>query len=144
MFRRMILALVLFCFASITPLDAKPRVRFGGVSVNAGYSTWSRWGYSPWYGSFGPAYGYAPLWMWNGFYPGFYQWGSDKGQIRLKHPEKTAEVFIDGAFAGSVGDLKSMWLQPGAYHVEIRGATDGAVRLQKRVYVLSGKVLQLR
>lgn len=133
-----------------------PRVRLGGIMVNAGYTHWSGggpwWpGYygfaSPYYASMG--YGWAgpmgPLWgspwLWGGgVYPGFwygYGFSDGRGEIKLNSAPKDAEVYIDGAFAGTAGRLKSMWLDPGIYQLEV------GENYRKKVYVLGGKSLRL-
>lgn len=123
-----------------------PRVRLGGVMVNAGYSRWSGpWGPGWW----GPAYGFNP---WIGypfgsyFYPGFwggYGWASDKGEVKLIASDKEAEVYIEGAYAGTAGRLKSMWLDPGVYNIEVRRANSVDQPYRKKIYVLTGKALRL-
>lgn len=124
-----------------------PRVRLGGIMVNAGYTRWSPglWGgpgwWGPGYGGFGPWLGYP---FGSYFYPGFwggFGWGSDKGEVKLAAADKTAEVFIDGGFAGEAGRLKSMWLDPGVYRIEVRPRNGKT--LDRKIYVLSGKVLRL-
>lgn len=136
---RSLLAFVILCGLSPSLLDAArwPRVRMGGLVVNAGYRHWgSYWG--PGYG-----YGWVDPFLFGFSYASF-SYASGKGEIKLAGSlQKDAQVFIDGGFAGTAGDLKSMWLSPGAYQIEVRGP-DGPLLLQKRVYVLSGKVLRLR
>lgn len=129
----------------------KTRVRLGGITIGAGYarvsgypyyspylwrsSLWYPWDpfwwpYHPWYGAaFHPGY-------WNGF-----RYGPNLGEVRLQTESKTAEVFLDGAYAGQAKDRKSMWLEPGAYDLEVRD--DSGRSYQKRIYVLSGKTLKL-
>lgn len=119
--------------------DAKPRVRLGGISVGASYGYTS--GYYPY---FGFPYFYDPLFF--GFvHPGFYSgfaYGPNMGEVRLRTPDKTGAVFLDGAYAGEVSKLKHMWLEPGSYNVEIRSG--GHPQFERRIYVLSGKTLDLR
>ena len=135
--------------------DGKRRVRLGGVVVSAGYSHFSGgypwWGY-PWGYYYPYYYGRAwayPFWLdpWSlspfvhpGFYTGF-GWGLDKGEVKLRTRLKDAEVYVDGAFAGSASRLKSMWLDPGAYSLEVRAP--GREPFEKRIYVLTGKTLQI-
>jgi hypothetical protein len=126
-----------------------PRVRLGGVMVNAGYTRWSGggfgpWGWSPYYWGSPWLYG-APFLMGGpGFwYPGF-AWGPDKGEVKLSAANRDAEVYIEGAFAGTASRLKSMWLDPGVYNIEVRPAgSKGGDGFQKKIYVLSGKVMRL-
>jgi hypothetical protein len=63
------------------------------------------------------------------------------GQIRLDAP-KGATVYLDGALAGSAEKLRSMWLEPGIYELQVTGEDGDAYR--KKVYVLSGKTLNIR
>jgi hypothetical protein len=62
------------------------------------------------------------------------------GTLKLKALSKQAEVYVDGAYAGVVKDLGSMWLEPGAYDLEIRENSD---IFHKRIYVLSGKTVRI-
>jgi hypothetical protein len=48
---------------------------------------------------------------------------------------------LDGAYAGKAGDLKSMWLDPGAYQFEVR--QDSRTAFSRKIYVLSGKTLRI-
>ncbi len=126
-------------------------MRFTGDAVPR-HSLWAHggrvyagWYHVPWYWSpwaFG--IGWDPYW-WPGYWGpavgyGYYD-GSGAGAIKLKTDQKTAQVFIDGAYAGTVGELKSIRLRPGAYDLEIQTA-DGRV-FQDHVYVLSGKTLKI-
>ena len=63
------------------------------------------------------------------------------GEIKLKAP-KDASVYLDGGFAGSAEKLKSMWLEPGIYQLQV-SSPDGS-EYRKKVYVLSGKTLDIR
>ena len=131
-----VIMLVLFGAAIV---DAKPRVRLAGVSVGASYAYTS--GYAPY---FGFPYFYDPFFF--GFvHPGFYTefaYGPNLGEIRLRTTEKAGAVFLDGAYAGELSKLKHMWLEPGAYNLEVRSG--GHPPFERRIYVLSGKTLDLR
>jgi PEGA domain len=128
----------------------KLHVRFGGVYVGAGYSYFSGpFGYrpfwSPFYSSFygyGP-YGWDPFFYGPAYYPyyGDYRFGPDKGEVKLTDAPKSAAVFIDDAYAGTVEHLKSMWLDPGAYNLKVSTPDHGD--FQQRIYVLSGKSLKI-
>jgi hypothetical protein len=62
------------------------------------------------------------------------------GQVKFQVEPKTAEVLIDGAYAGTVASLKSsQWLDPDAYNLCIKAA--GHTDYCRRIYVLSGKKL---
>ena len=122
-------------------------LRLGTVALNAGYISGPLWypygayAYSPYYasafwdsfwGPFGP-YSYYPA--------ADLAYGNGKGQVELKADPKNAEVYIDGAYAGTVQHLKNFWLDPGAYDVSISAA--GRKPFQQRVYVLTGKTLNI-
>jgi hypothetical protein len=123
------------------------RVRIGGIMVGASYVSGPGWyPYYPYYGRWGPYWGlYDPFWYspWihPGLYTGFAQ-GPSMGQVKLKSPTKEASVYVDGAYAGTLEKLRSMWLEPGAYNLEVRDY-DGR-SYKKRIYVLTGKTLELR
>jgi len=79
-------------------------------------------------------YGYAP-------YMG-YGSGYGMGQVKFQVEPKTAEVLINGAYAGTILSLKkSMWLDAGAYNLCIKSA--GHPDYCRRIYVLSGKNLSV-
>jgi hypothetical protein len=114
-------------------------VRFGGVGVGFGYTHFS-----------GPYCCYDPYTYdaiaYGGYYGGWYapwsyQPSPDKGTVKLKNVENTAEIYINQAYAGVAKDLKNIYLDPGAYDLEVRAA--GKEPSQKRVYVLSGKTVKL-
>jgi hypothetical protein len=54
---------------------------------------------------------------------------------------KDAEVYINGAYAGTVGKLKTMYLRPGSYDIEVRAA--GRAQFDQKVYIAAGKTLNL-
>lgn len=128
----------------------RTRVRLGGISLSAGYSRFA----GPYYGyPFGyfPSY-WGPFWPYSsafynpysfypGLYPGFYGSGPDKGEVRLRAEPQTAEVFLNGAYAGVARDLKTMWLDPGAYNFEVKSGQ--RTIFSRRIYVLTGKTLKI-
>jgi hypothetical protein len=127
--------------------SSRRRVRLGGVMVGANYSTGPAW-YGPWGmgpGFYRPWWGlYDPFWSSGFLHPGLYRGfghGPDMGQIKLK-AAKDSFVYLDGAFAGSAEKLKSIWLEPGVYELQVSNP-DG-FEFKKKVYVLSGKTLDLR
>jgi hypothetical protein len=140
MTRWRLLSVITLTLTCAVLIEAKPRIRLGGVTVSAGYVHSS--GFYPY---FGFPYFYDPLFFQPFFHPGFYTgfaYGPNMGEVRLHTTDKTGAVFLDGAYAGEVSKLKHMWLEPGAYDVEIRN--DGRPPFERRVYVLSGKTLDLR
>ena len=94
------------------------------------------------YGGYGPWF-YDPFWYgpsWG--YPGYgYAVGSNMGHVKIKTELKDAEVLVDGAYAGTTSERKSMWLRSGAHNIEIRAA--GHEPFQKRIYLLSDKTITL-
>jgi hypothetical protein len=120
------------------------RVRFGGVMIGAGYTHYSGYPYFgyPYYG-FYPDYLYDPF-FWGPFYaPGYYTgfaYQPGLGDVKIQVPDRSATVYLDGAYAGQLADLKNMWLVPGVYHLEVRA---GQSRLTQKIYVLSGKTLKI-
>jgi hypothetical protein len=142
--------------AAMTASAEGRRVRLGGVSVSAGYASGPAWwgpGYwGPYYGGYGPGlwrpWGPAwfdPFWYGGWAHPGFWRGfaqGPGMGEIKLNSAPKEASVYLDGAYAGQVAKLKTMWLEPGIYQLEVRD--DGGATWQKKIYVLTGKTLDLR
>lgn len=118
--------LLLVCAALIVALPAGAAVRY----VRGGF------GYGPAFGPWG--YGYGPYAY--GAYPMFSH--PNAGQVKVDTNVKDAEVFINGAYAGTVGSLKSMWLRQGSYNLEVR--SPGRARYAERIYVLNGKTLRVR
>lgn len=117
----------------------KTRVKLGPVTVGGFYSHLSGPGYYgyPYYSRY--SYPYAPFYH-PGFFPGFGP-AADKGEVKLQAEPKTAEVFLDGAYAGVAGDLKSMWLDPGAYNLTVKA--EQRAPFAQRIYVLTGKTLRI-
>lgn len=89
----------------------------------------------PWgWGSFGygwgyPYYGYYPGYAYPGYgYGGAYvepgAGGGGYGGVRIDVPQKDAEVYVDGYFAGTVDDfngrMQQLELDPGPHHLELR------------------------
>jgi hypothetical protein len=85
--------------------------------------------------------GYSPYW---GPYPypyGYYDYAPATGAVKFDTSVKDAEVYIDGAYAGTVGKLKTMHFRPGSYDIEVRAP--GRAQFDKKVYVAAGKTLHL-
>jgi hypothetical protein len=78
----------------------------------------------PWYGypAYGyPAYGYPPY-----AYPGYAVGVRPYGSVRIDLPQKDAEVYADGYFAGNVdnfdGRFHHLNLEPGPHKIEVRAS----------------------
>jgi archaellum component FlaF (FlaF/FlaG flagellin family) len=93
--------------------------------------SYGAWGWRdpfPYYGIYGPYGAYAPVY-------------TNAGEIVLKTNVKDADVFINGAYAGKAGKLKSMWLRADSYSLEIRAP--GQPPFTERIYVVPGKTLKI-
>ncbi len=137
-----ILLLASLVLASL--VSAGATVRFGGPVIGVGVGYWS----GPYWGGCG--YCGVPVWggwygypYWGPFYsPGYFGAAPDKGEVKLQTSYKNAEVYVDDAYAGTADKLKSFWLAPGVYRVEVRPS--GTTPISKRIYVLTGKTLKLK
>jgi hypothetical protein len=85
----------------------------------------------------GPSY-WGPYWgpAWGGYWA-----HPDAGKIKLDTKVKDAGVFINGAYAGTTHQNKSMYLRQGSYTIEIKEA--GQTRYAEKIYVVAGKTLRL-
>ena len=83
-------------------------------------------------GWYGPAY-VAPY----GVVPGPYA-----GKVKFDTKMKDASVFVDGGYAGTVGQLKTFPLRPGTHNIELRDPS-GQTIFQEKVDVLAGKTIKL-
>ena len=135
-----------------------------GVSFNYGYPYY-RYGYPyryayPYYGGYygyPSAYGYGyPAYPYayggNGYpaasYGGGYGYGGGSygyGGVRVLGAPPNAQVFVDGAYAGTVDDYDGTFqrlnLEAGAHHIEIRAP--GVPPLQYDVNVQPGQTLNV-
>ena len=115
----------------IATLPANAYGRFGGgFVVFPGVSAWS-W-YYPYFGPYYGPYGLYPA------YPGFY---ANLSELKLKTNVKEADVFINGAYAGKASKLKTMWLRPDTYSLEVRAP--GYALFSERVYLMPGKTTHI-
>jgi len=111
---------------SLAPMSASAAVRVwvGGPRVVYG----GGW-YSPFWGPYwGPYYGYY------GYYP-------NSGEVKLDTKVKDAQVFINGAYAGTTKENKTMHLRPGTYNIEIR--ENGQTPFSQKIYVALGRTVKL-
>jgi hypothetical protein len=106
---------------ALAPMTASAaRVVFvGRPFVSAGF-------YGPYWGPYwGPAYAY-PV----------------SGEVKIDTKSKIDEVFIDGAFAGTTKDMKTIHLRQGTYNIEVRH--DGQYTINEKVFVAAGKTVRLQ
>jgi hypothetical protein len=147
MFRRagwLRFTVVLLALVAIAPPQATARIRFGGIVVSGQYvrGPFIYPPFSPYYGySYGLWWPYDPFWTapYIG-YPSPLVPRAETGKVILQNAEKDAKVYINGAYAGIAGDLRSLHLQPGVYELEVRAPQS---KFQERIYVLSGKTMKL-
>lgn len=131
--------------------DHRYHPRLGTIWVGVGYSSgppiypygpypcypYSCYPSAPWPPFWGP---YAPS-----GYPGYFPdltYGSSKGEVKLSIQPENADVYIDGAYAGTAKDLKKMWLESGVYDLSLSSL--GRKTFHQRIYVLSGKSLKIK
>ena len=118
-------AMVLLALAIFVPAaSARPRVFIGGY-FGPGF-------YGPAYGWYGPAY-FGPY----GEVPGAFV-----GEVKFDTKMKDAGVFVDNAYAGTVRQLGTFPLRPGAHDIELRNPA-GQTIFQEHIDVLAGKTLKL-
>jgi hypothetical protein len=104
--------------------------------LTLGSTAWGQGWYGP--GWYGPGWD----WGWGPAYSPYYYYTPTTGDVKIETHDKGAQVFIDGAYAGTTGKLKRMHLDPGTYNIEIRSG--GRTVLSQRVYVVLGKSVHLR
>jgi hypothetical protein len=116
--------------AAVVVIVSCQTVAWGRVAVFAGPAFVPFGWYGGWYG---PAYG--------PYYYGPYAAIPNAGQVKLQTKVKDAQVFVNGSYAGTAGQLKTMWLRPGNYAIELRAP--GNARFAENVYVVAGKKITL-
>jgi len=109
----------------LLPLTAAARV---GIFVGPAFAPMGYYGYG---------YGYGPFYRPYGAYYGV----PNAGQVKLDTKVKDAQVFVDGAFAGTSGKLKTMWMRPGTYTIELRAP--GQAQFAEKIYVVAGKTVHV-
>jgi hypothetical protein len=116
-------AIAILALAIFVPVaSAQPRIFIGG-------------------GFYGPAF-YGPgYYGWYG--PGYAVEGSPYlGKVKFDTKMKDATVYVDNAYAGTVRQLGTFPLRPGAHNIELRDPS-GQVIFQDKVDILAGKTLKL-
>jgi len=105
---------------------------FGGAVIVRPYGFYGGF-YDPWY--WGPYWYGGPYWGYG------YSQPADMGKVKIETQVKDAQVFIDGAYAGTAGQLKDIPLKAGTHDIEVRAADQP--KFAERIYVLSGKTLKI-
>lgn len=125
------------------PRKVETRLRFGGIHAGAGLFHSSGYPYLPWWGSFyGPSFS-DPFFGYPAACP-IYRSVNHRdrfGRVKLKNLAGDAQVFVDGGLAGIGSDLKSFYLEPGAYSLSIQ--RPGYESFDMKLYVLTGKTLDI-
>src|SRR5579872_5969821 len=113
---------------TLAPMSASAAVRVfvGGPVV-----------YRGWYGPYWGGY-WGPYWGPYGGY-GYYP---NSGEVKIDTKVKDAQVFINGAYAGTTKENKSMHLRPGTYNIEIR--ENGQTPFASKIYVALGKTVRIK
>jgi hypothetical protein len=140
---------------------AVPRSRPGGSTVIVGaryynpyyfYRPYYYGGYySPWYYPFsfslGFGYGYPCCgYPYYGGYPYYYGGYYGASALRVQVPQREAEVFIDGYYAGRVdnfdGTFQRLHLEPGEHDLEL--FLPGHRSFQQKIYTQPGSTFRVR
>ena len=72
---------------------------------------------------------------------GFYAPYNNAGTVKIDSKTTDAESFVNGSYAGTVKNNKTMHLSQGNYTIEIRHA--GETTFSESVYVTAGKTLHI-
>jgi hypothetical protein len=112
----------------LAPMSASAaRVIVRGGFYGGGY-------YAPFWGPYWGPYAYAGPYYGEVYYP-------NAGVVKLDTKVKDAGVFINGAYAGTTHDNKTMHLRAGNYKIEIREA--GVTKFAEQVLVAAGKTIHI-
>jgi hypothetical protein len=121
-----LLILVAGAMMALVPMTASAaRVFVGGGFYGPG---WGPGWYAPYWGPYWGSYGYNYAYR-------------NSGEVKLETKVKDAQVFINGAYAGTTKENKTMHLRPGNYNIQIR--ENGQTPFNQQVYVAMAKTLHL-
>jgi len=89
---------------------------------------------------------YAPYWgpYWGSYWGPYYGYGyyaPYAGEVKIDTKVKDAQVFINGAYAGTTHENKTMHLRPGSYNIEIKQLDK--VAFAQKIYVEAGKTVKI-
>jgi hypothetical protein len=137
-------AMALLALATLAPAVPARAQRFRG-----GFRFGGPRFYGPsFYGGFyGP--GWYPGWYGPGYYglgwyePYGYVPGPVAGKVKFDTKMKDAQIYVDGAYAGTVSQLGSFPLKAGNHDVELRGA-GGQSFYNEHIDVIAGKTLKIK
>jgi PEGA domain len=132
--------------ATLAPVNGWASVHRGGAVARPYHRVWSGPYIRPYWGTaWGPYWGsyWGPGWpYWGGYWVPSNVVHPNTGVVKLDTKVKDAQVFINGAYAGTTHEEKTMRLRPGKYNIEIREA--GQARFAEDVYVVAGQTVHLR
>lgn len=83
-----------------------------------------------------------PFWYPYPPYPPSY-YAQNVGYVKIDTHRKDVQVFVDGGFAGTTGELKKFALRPGSHNIDLRDP-DGRSFYQERIAVILGKTTKVR
>jgi len=89
---------------------------------------------------YGYGYGYGPYW--GGPYYGSVYRAPTTGSVKFETPDKNAAVYVNEAFAGTVGQVKTLHLRPGSYFISV--VSPGRPGFDQKVYVAAGSTVKIR
>jgi len=102
---------------------------------------------------FGPSFFvggfYGPGWYGPGYYglgwyePYGYVPGSVAGEVKFDTKMKDAQVYVDGGYAGTVGQLGTFPLRAGTHDLDLRAA-GGQSMYTQQVNVIAGKTIKIK
>jgi PEGA domain len=113
----------------LAPISASAAIR-GHVFIGGG------WG-GGWYGGPYWGYGWGPYGYWG---PGYY-YAPNAGHVKLDTKVKDAQVYLNGAYAGTTKEDKNMYLHAGTYNLDIREG--GHSMFAQQIYVTPGRTLHI-
>jgi hypothetical protein len=114
--------------------------RPGRVIIRGGFGGW---GFGPAF--YGPGFGwYGPGWYgpYGAYYVGPGEAANSTGEVKIDTKAKDAMVYVDGGYAGTVGNLKTFHLKAGEHDIELRDPS-GHSYYQEHINVVPGKTLKL-
>jgi hypothetical protein len=102
-------------------------------------------GFGPVYRPFGMyRYGYwgGPYWGYPGVYGGGVYRQPTTGAVKFDTHDKSAAVYVNEAYAGTVDQVKTLHLKPGSYQIAV--TEPGRVPFSEKVYVTAGATVKLQ
>jgi hypothetical protein len=92
-------------------------------------------------GYWGPGWGWGPGWYGPGWGP-YYYYSPPAGTVQIISPDKSATVYVDGAYVGTVAERHKFSLRPGAHDLALK-APSGQTIYSQRIEVLLGKTTKI-